>query len=338
MRNETPIVTDQRPVTPLDAVRRSVHKSPLAVGLLHLPQRRFLELSDRAKRLLGLEAIDLKQLDVLTRSKEPDDTYRLFALIVEGALDGYRARRVLGTGAGEITSTVCVRVVARSDDHRRLGPLDNSLRRGAPANGGEAVALVSYTDESQRTGSDTTPSGPAAGSLLTSMLDIVHSDDVGRVLEVFESAAASADGNAAVSVRCGGRRAWQETRVLVKYLREQDRFEFTLAPLADPGIAELNRATELERRLRRIADEVEAAGLFQRAARLPDPDRVPGLETLSSRQWEIVTRLLRGERVPRMARAMYLSPSTVRNHLSTIFRKLGVHSQAELIDRLHPPE
>ena len=64
----------------------------------------------------------------------------------------------------------------------------------------------------------------------------------------------------------------------------------------------------------------------------------PGLEALSSRQWEIVTRLLRGERVPRIARAMYLSPSTVRNHLSTIFRKLGVHSQAELIDRLHPPE
>jgi DNA-binding CsgD family transcriptional regulator len=35
---------------------------------------------------------------------------------------------------------------------------------------------------------------------------------------------------------------------------------------------------------------------------------------------------------------MYLSPSTVRNHLSTIFRKLGVHSQAELIDRLYSPD
>jgi DNA-binding CsgD family transcriptional regulator len=182
------------------------------------------------------------------------------------------------------------------------------------------------------------PPGPAAESLLASIVDLVHPDDVGRVLEAFESAAASPSGNAVVSVRRGGGRACQGTRVLVNYFREQDRFEFTVAPVVDHGLAELDRASELERRLRRIADEVEAAGLFQRAARLPDPDRVPGLETLSSRQWEIVTRLLRGERVPRMARAMYLSPSTVRNHLSTIFRKLGVHSQAELIDRLYPPD
>jgi DNA-binding CsgD family transcriptional regulator len=182
------------------------------------------------------------------------------------------------------------------------------------------------------------PPGPAAASLLASIVDLVHPDDVGRVLEAFESAAASPDGNAVVSVRCGGGRACQGTRVLVNYFREQDRFEFTVAPVVDHGLAELDRASELERRLRRIGDEVEAAGLFQRTARLPDPDRVPGLEALSARQWEIVTRLLRGERVPRMARAMYLSPSTVRNHLSTIFRKLGVHSQAELIDRLYPPD
>jgi DNA-binding CsgD family transcriptional regulator len=31
---------------------------------------------------------------------------------------------------------------------------------------------------------------------------------------------------------------------------------------------------------------------------------------------------------------MFLSPSTVRNHLSTIYRKVGVSSQAELLDLL----
>ena len=35
--------------------------------------------------------------------------------------------------------------------------------------------------------------------------------------------------------------------------------------------------------------------------------------------------------MPTIAAAMYLSQSTVRNHLSGIFRQVGVHSQQELI-------
>ncbi|MDQ1520657.1 MAG: hypothetical protein QOI55_1730 [Actinomycetota bacterium] len=61
---------------------------------------------------------------------------------------------------------------------------------------------------------------------------------------------------------------------------------------------------------------------------------IPTLEGLSTRQWEVVARLRRGERVPTIAREMFLSASTVRNHLTTIFRKVGVHSQAELIEHL----
>jgi DNA-binding CsgD family transcriptional regulator len=55
---------------------------------------------------------------------------------------------------------------------------------------------------------------------------------------------------------------------------------------------------------------------------------------LSERQRYILTRLLRGERAPAIAKTLYLSPSTVRNHLSAIYRKFGVKSHAELIDAL----
>ena len=52
---------------------------------------------------------------------------------------------------------------------------------------------------------------------------------------------------------------------------------------------------------------------------------------LSPRQWEVLRRLVEGERVSRIAAAMYVSRSTVRNHLSAIYAKVGVHSQDELV-------
>ncbi len=104
------------------------------------------------------------------------------------------------------------------------------------------------------------------------------------------------------------------------------------------GRAGADRVAELEQHLVRIAREVEAAGLTARGGLIPDVARVPALNDLTSRQWQILTRLLQGERVPTIARAMYLSPSTIRNHLSVIYKRLGVHSQAELIEKLQPTE
>ena len=83
----------------------------------------------------------------------------------------------------------------------------------------------------------------------------------------------------------------------------------------------------------RIGREVEAAGLGAPSMRFPDVDRFPSLGDLTSRQWQVLVRLLQGARVGTIALEMYLSPSTVRNHLSIVYRKLGVHSQAELIEK-----
>jgi DNA-binding CsgD family transcriptional regulator len=53
---------------------------------------------------------------------------------------------------------------------------------------------------------------------------------------------------------------------------------------------------------------------------------------LSSRELEIVRYLLQGRRVAQIAKGLFLSPNTVRSHLKSVFRKLGVHSQGELIE------
>ncbi len=61
---------------------------------------------------------------------------------------------------------------------------------------------------------------------------------------------------------------------------------------------------------------------------------LPAAELLSTRQIEILKRLLGGERVPGIARDLYLSQSTIRNHLSSIYQRFGVHSQEQLLSHL----
>lgn len=152
----------------------------------------------------------------------------------------------------------------------------------------------------------------------------VHPDDFESILTAIEKA--TADGTqVAVVVRVRDEaRSWQHRRL-------------SLGPLDDETTAPVlpeERVIELERRLRRIAREVEAAGVVSTFGPRPDPATLPGLEDLTTRQWEVVTRLARGERVSGIARGMYLSPSTVRNHLANLFRKVGVHSQSEFLDLL----
>jgi DNA-binding NarL/FixJ family response regulator len=94
------------------------------------------------------------------------------------------------------------------------------------------------------------------------------------------------------------------------------------------------RVTELEARLRAIGREIEASGIVRLGTGVQPLARSPGLEDLTSRQVEIVSRLMRGERVPTIARVLHLSQKTVRTHLSNVFRKVGVRSQSELLEIL----
>lgn len=92
-----------------------------------------------------------------------------------------------------------------------------------------------------------------------------------------------------------------------------------------------DRIAELESRLRRIAAELKAAGVMDDLDTLPSLADHPHIAELSNRQREILIRLLNAQRVSVIAAELYVSPSTVRNHLMTIFSKFGVHSQAELV-------
>jgi DNA-binding NarL/FixJ family response regulator len=54
-------------------------------------------------------------------------------------------------------------------------------------------------------------------------------------------------------------------------------------------------------------------------------------QPLSEREVEILRLARRGLRNPQIAEALHISPGTVRNHLSAVYRKLGVHSRHEAL-------
>ena len=70
---------------------------------------------------------------------------------------------------------------------------------------------------------------------------------------------------------------------------------------------------------------------------LPDGRRRRAAQPLCGlrpREQEVVRLLLQHLRVPAIARRLGISQQTVRNHLKSVFRRTGVRSQQELLDRI----
>jgi len=122
-------------------------------------------------------------------------------------------------------------------------------------------------------------------------------------------------------------------------LRTDDGAQAVVNLLFDIG--ELNTAKRigggppdgLAANLERIAAELQTISLYSGAAGPPALLRNhPELEQLSVREREILVELVSGKRVPAIAKDLFISPHTVRNHLKSMYRKFGLSSQAELIE------
>ena len=95
---------------------------------------------------------------------------------------------------------------------------------------------------------------------------------------------------------------------------------------------------EVDTTLRRISVELERLGVPEGARPTSiRPLSCPELDSLSPRESEVLQLFMEGSRVMNIARALCISQHTVRNHLQSVYRKLGVGSQAELIEKLKGP-
>jgi DNA-binding CsgD family transcriptional regulator len=166
----------------------------------------------------------------------------------------------------------------------------------------------------------------------TPLLAHVHPDDIPTMLLVLGRASAETGGVAAPLRIRHGDGGFTTLGFAASPLCEHNPPRFVVAIWAFSADGAGQKAgldaARLQRHLWAIAMEVQAARL--------EPQGGygfvhPPLREVSVRQLEIMRRLVAGERVPTIARALNLANSTVRNHLAAIYHRVGVHSQAELL-------
>ena len=130
-------------------------------------------------------------------------------------------------------------------------------------------------------------------------------------------------------------------RVLVLTMSEDDESVFTALRAGASGYL-LKGANEddIERAVRSLAqgEAIFGASIAKRiigyfnAPRAQAPAATP-FPSLSEREREVLNLVADGKTNPEIARALYLSPKTVRNHVSNIFTKLQVADRAHAIAR-----
>ncbi len=330
--------------------REAVRTSPLAIGLVQLSTTRFVEISDKAAELFGTTPEGGVGLDYLSVSERPQEAAQTFRLVGERMLDGIRGRRRFRRSDGSSVELQISGWAVRSSSGLDLGLLiasDVSEAEDAALPGDVAPNSRSRAgfdfDDVQITLNDrwciayvsanagTVLGRPSRELLASSILELTHRDDLAALLLAF--ARATTDTSADVRIRLRKDRSWRAVQAVITALEGDGTLPFSLIamPSVEPYSHDSTGTSQLAGHLRRIAAQIEAAGalapLIETAAHLA----IPAAPELSPRQWEIASRLLGGERVPTIAAEMYLSQATVRNHLSAIFQKFGVHSQRELL-------
>ena len=329
--------------------QQAIDRLTVPALILELPGRRIRAANRAFADILCTTPAELvgRPNDEVIPFDDPEGMKAATAALESGAIDGYRARRhiTMHDGAGKEVIAWCRLVEV--DTTRYAACLVTPMEPGdawsvAPPAAWAGPLVVGTVDASWRlvrVSSDINDlfgiePVEAVGSLL---LDVVRPDDVAALLE----AARTTWGGGIACMRHIHVRhrdgTWVPVQLLLVHLTDEPSSPMAFAVLPEPELTAgppTERVAEMERRLRRIASELRAAGMMDDIDTLPTVEDFPQLARLSSRQWQILVRLLRGERVPAIAAELHVAQGTLRNHLSAMFDHFGVHSQAELITLL----
>ncbi|MDQ1629962.1 MAG: hypothetical protein QOI54_3706 [Actinomycetota bacterium] len=325
----------------LDVVRRS----PLAVVLMQIPDELIVAASPAAGELLGSEgeAVEGRNFEDFTLDEPSGGLDLIFA----GRLQGYETSRQLRREGGSLPARVWVRSFGERVPAEFVlsvisSDTDSNLIDVPMLSSPEAPPVIGAADENlliDRISSDVESllHRPPEEILGRSLLSLVAIEDVPKWLAALAQATIARAGVTMTVHARSTTGAQLLCDALVLAMLPPPSCAFVLMPRSSSSETP-DRRSEVKEQLARLARGIHAVNLSADLTAMPALRRVPGLAQLSARELEIVSRLLAGDRVPAIARSVFLSQSTVRNHLARVYRKLGIRSQQELIDLLRSPE
>jgi DNA-binding CsgD family transcriptional regulator len=328
-------------------LRDLVRRSPAPLYLVGLPGTEILEVSDAVVAHVGRSREELLQLRVLDEVQDVESARRSFGLLASGAIDSFTRhghfRRADGSYQPvEARYTTCFE---HSNHVAAIGqiitdPMPDPMGQ-PPEDAPECISFLGTIDSSWRIDRITSGVeellGPLDDPLGQSALMFVHPEDIAALLLLAAHAVGQSMGAAGRIRLRNAHGGWTTCRVSLHELLggPPGTFAFAVAGTSEPETTMGPRAQELEDHLRRIAREIAASGVAALSTAVPTSAELPEIGSLTTREYEIVVRLARGERVAMIARALFLSESTVRNHLTAVYRKFGVMSQQQLLEKLN---
>jgi DNA-binding CsgD family transcriptional regulator/PAS domain-containing protein len=343
-------VSDQTSAGSREDLQWVIDRSPVPILAFHLPDQRIRAANSAVAVLTGFS-----QSALVGQSPggvwEGTDGQRSHAALSDmdlGVVDSYLAHGLLRTTSGPLPVAIWARRVETVGESIALVVIvpetearsaTRSIRSALGTDASDIVGMMSVQGRIE----SVYPEGASvlgwdkAEVVGVDLGSLVHPDDIADLKDMIEDSAQTANG-AVVNVRMRhATRGWTETRCLffpvAKVTLGAMAFvvEESHGDLAGP---DTERIASLERHLLRFAAELHAGGWNESHPLAVDASHFAALDQLPRRQRQIVDRLLRGEGISSIAASMFISPSTVRNHLSHVYAVFGVHGQSELLARL----
>jgi DNA-binding CsgD family transcriptional regulator len=345
LHGSAPVVTERTPDDLVD--------SPLPLFVIDLTTHQIQSANGIAAVFFGVAvaALEGTPFQHVLEPAEVDRTTQALNALQSGAIDAYRTRRTFISADGPIDASLWVRAIPQQNGKLALvlllpanyeaqfaspirsamGPLAVDLAVGATDSAGRIMSLWRSTPRVLTKHGDRS----AKKSYLPTQ---VHPDDqpmLGMALRRFKHDHRDVILPLRVTHEELGWVAAQCHLFSIGRQGSDASIGFVIGE-STVTTSTIGRVAQLEGHLARIIDEAQAAGLAQRPVSDDEPRPPVDLSMLTGRQRDIVNRLLDGARVPSIAKSLFISRSTVRNHLSGVYRSLNVHSQAELIELLRP--